>query len=135
MDDDLAAIRAKRMAEMKAQAGNSMPAGMASMGAPNGQEKDNQIQMDEMRRNMIAQILTPDARERLARIRIVKEDKATGVEEMLIRMAKSGQIRGKVTETQLIDLLNQISEQNTVKTKIKFVRRTDSDDDLEELLK
>lgn len=45
----------------------------------------------------MAQILSPEARERLARIRIVKEEKARGVEEMLIRMAQSGQIRGKVS--------------------------------------
>ncbi len=49
-----------------------------------------------MRRAMLAQILSAEARERLARIRIVKEEKANGIEEMLIRMAQSGQIRGKV---------------------------------------
>ncbi len=59
---------------------------------------------------MLAQILSPEARERLARIRIVKEDKARGVEEMLIRMAQTGQIRGKVSESSLIEILGQVNE-------------------------
>lgn len=42
------------------------------------------------------------ARERLARISIVKSEKARAVEDMLIRMVQSGQIRGKVTESILV---------------------------------
>lgn len=70
---------------------------------------------------MLAQILSPEARERLARIRIVKEDKARGVEEMLIRMAQTGQIRGKVSEAALIDILGQVNESvaSAASSKIK----------------
>ena len=70
---------------------------------------------------MLAQILSPEARERLARIRIVKEDKARGVEEMLIRMAQTGQIRGKVSESALIDILGQVNESvaSSASSKIK----------------
>jgi programmed cell death protein 5 len=46
-------------------------------------------------------------------------------------MAQSGQIRGKVAETQLIDILDQMSGTKPAQSKIKFQRRTmgDSDDD------
>ncbi|KAJ3323671.1 hypothetical protein HDV06_001401 [Boothiomyces sp. JEL0866] len=132
MDDELAQLRAKRLAEMKAQSGQGMglPAGMT--GQPQREDQEKQNQMEDMRHNMLAQILSGEARERLARIRIVKEDKARGVEDMIIRMAQTGQIRGKVSESQLVDLLSQISEQQTKSTKIQFSRRRsgdDSDDD------
>jgi programmed cell death protein 5 len=46
-------------------------------------------------------------------------------------MAQSGQIRGKVGEPQLIDILDQISEAKPVQSKITFNRRRmdDSDDE------
>ncbi|KAJ3305364.1 hypothetical protein HDV03_001657 [Kappamyces sp. JEL0829] len=114
--DELAAIRAKRMAELRAQQG-----GGASQGPAMGMAG-------------LAQILSPEARERLARIRIVKEEKARGVEEMLIRMAQSGQIRGKVSETQLIDILSQVNESVSAPSKIKITRRAAEVDSDEELL-
>lgn len=44
------------------------------------------------------------------RISIVKADKARQVEELIIRMARAGQLQGKIGESQLIDLLEQIRE-------------------------
>jgi hypothetical protein len=56
------------------------------------------------------------------RISIVKPDRARAVEELIIRMARSGQIRGKVTEQQLIELLEGIKESEVTEPKI-VVRR------------
>ena len=64
--------------------------------------------MEEMRRTMLAQILDNKARERLNRISIVKPEKARGFEDLIIRMARSGQINGKLGEQQIIDLLEQV---------------------------
>ena len=71
-------------------------------------------------------------------IAVVKPDKAQMVESMLIRMAQTGQIQGKVdqrgalihlqfylflfeqvTEAQLKQLLEQVGDQGTKKTTIK----------------
>ncbi|TPX69968.1 hypothetical protein SpCBS45565_g02059 [Spizellomyces sp. 'palustris'] len=137
-DDELQAIRARRMAEMRAAQGGSagsmgLPAGMAAGGPPgnSAEEAEKKSQMEEMRRNMLYQILDNDARERLARIKIVKAEKARAVEDLLIRMAQTGQIRAKVNESTLIGLLEQINEQNQKETKITYNRRRedDSDDD------
>jgi len=49
---------------------------------------------------------------------MVKADKARGVEDLLLRMAQTGQLRGKVSESQLIDLLEQINQQAKPETKI-----------------
>ncbi|KNE72975.1 hypothetical protein AMAG_20649 [Allomyces macrogynus ATCC 38327] len=63
-----------------------------------------------MRKTMLMSVLDNDARERLARIAIVKPQNARAVEDMILRMAQTGQLRGKVGEDQLIDLLGNISE-------------------------
>jgi programmed cell death protein 5 len=75
MDDDLAAIRAKRMAELRGQQvleinqgampGSGLPgAGMAGAGPDAQEAKLKQQQMEEMRHGMLVSILSPEARER-----------------------------------------------------------------------
>ncbi|ORZ36674.1 PDCD5-related protein [Catenaria anguillulae PL171] len=54
---------------------------------------------EEMRKTMLMSILDTEARERLARIAIVKPANARAVEDMVIRMAQTGQLRGKVPRT------------------------------------
>jgi programmed cell death protein 5 len=49
---------------------------------------------------------------------MVKADKARAVEDLLIRMAQAGQLRGKVSESQLIEILEQINQQQKPETKI-----------------
>ncbi|KIP05988.1 hypothetical protein PHLGIDRAFT_91387 [Phlebiopsis gigantea 11061_1 CR5-6] len=89
-----------------------------------------------MRRNLLATVLDSAARERLARIALVSEDRARQIEAILLRMAQTGQLRGRVTEEQLIDLLEKADEASS-KSKPKqgsivFQRRKggfDDDDD------
>lgn len=81
---------------------------------------------------MLNQILEPEAADRLGRIRLVKEQRATQVENQLIMMAQMGQIRQKVTEEQLKGLLNSVAESKE-EEKIVVTRRKgweDDDDDL-----
>jgi programmed cell death protein 5 len=82
------------------------------------------------------QILEPSAADRLGRIRLVKESRATDVENRLIMLARSGQLRQKVTEEQLKELLNAVAETKE-EEKIVISRRKggwdDEDDDLLDL--
>ena len=77
---------------------------MANSAQPNEASKEDeaakQQQEEEARRNLISQILLPEARERLARIQLVRPQRATQISGMIIRMAQSGQIRGRVSEDQ-----------------------------------
>ncbi|KAL8945446.1 MAG: hypothetical protein Q9211_000049 [Gyalolechia sp. 1 TL-2023] len=82
-------------------------------------------------------ILQPEAADRLGRIRLVKESRAIDVENRLIMLARSGQLRAKVTEEQLKELLGAVAENNerdgTSAGKIVVSRRKggwDEDDDL-----
>ena len=127
-DNDLDAIRQRRMAELMAQQG----------GAPGAEDQQataaQRAQEDEQRMAMLAAILLPQARERLARIRLVKPEKARAIEEMIIGAARQGALREKVTEERLIELLEQVNERAEKKTTVTIQRRRrafddDSDDD------
>ncbi|KAL8955151.1 MAG: hypothetical protein Q9193_006880 [Seirophora villosa] len=94
----------------------------------------------EARASILVQILQPEAADRLGRIRLVKESRATDIENRLIMLARSGQLRSKVTEGQLKDLLGAVAENNeregVTGGKIVVSRRKggwDDDDDLLDL--
>ncbi|GAA5998304.1 Sdd2p [Rhodotorula paludigena] len=148
MDADLEAIRAKRMAELQGSSGSPAPGGSPSLGAPGGapgggdgaDAAQQAAQEDERRRTVMSQILSPEARERLSRIALVKPDRARAIEQLLMRMAQSGQLRGRVSEDQLIDVLDQVEAMEKGQggaasaksaSKITFTRKAayDSDDD------
>lgn len=78
---------------------------------------------------MLSQILTPQARERLNRIALVKADKAAQLENAIIQAAMSGRIGGKVSEEQLIKMLEQQPQSSDSGIKVVHKRRIDDDDD------
>jgi programmed cell death protein 5 len=45
----------------------------------------------------------------VSRIALVRPQRAQGIEDLLMRMAKGGQLRGQVSEEQLIGVLDQVS--------------------------
>lgn len=64
---------------------------------------------------------------------IVRKEKVRAVEDMLLQAATSGRLGGKVTEEQLIQMLEQVSSQVEKKaTKVIIQRRrylTEEDED------
>ncbi|EEB07280.1 DNA-binding TFAR19-like protein [Schizosaccharomyces japonicus yFS275] len=127
MDEELEAIRRARIEQLKQQQQRQAPSSGAS-----GNGEVSAAQQEEMRHNMLSQILEHSARDRLSRIALVRSDRAKAIEELLLRMAKTGQIRHKITESELIDLLEQISGQETKKKETKIVvnrRKFDDDED------
>jgi programmed cell death protein 5 len=75
--------------------------------------------------------------DRLGRIAMVKEERARALETRLVMLARSGQLRERVTEEKLIEFMRMLDEQNKEDTKIVFSRRKaaldDDDDDLLDL--
>ncbi|KAK9811763.1 hypothetical protein WJX72_009653 [[Myrmecia] bisecta] len=132
-DPELEAIRQRRMQQLMSQygKGGGMGGGMPSQ-EDQEQKEEQQRAQEEQRQTMLISILQPQARERLARIALVKPEKARGVENILLQMAQRGQIVEKVSEERLISLLEQINEQQATKTKVTIQRRRptfDDDDD------
>jgi len=88
---------------------------------------------EEVINSMLSQVLTQDATARLNSIGLVKPEKAAHLKKMIISMAQSGQIGGKLGDHDLQNLLKQVSQKTTQTTKVKFERvrvmDSDSDDD------
>ncbi|KAI0224981.1 Programmed cell death protein 5 [Lamellibrachia satsuma] len=124
-DDELEAIRAKRMAELQQQYGGGG-------GGDKEQQEEVRRQQEDMKNSILSQVLDQQARARLNTIALTKPEKAKMVESMLIQMAQSGQIQSQLGEMQLKGLLERVSAQTQKTTKVKFDRRraaVDSDDD------
>jgi len=131
-DSELEQIRKARLEQLKSQGGGSSGGGGGGQQGGQDQERQKQ-QQDEARQHILSQILHPEAADRLGRIRLVKEQRATDVENRLIMLAQSGQLKQKVTEAQLKDLLNAVAD-NKEEEKIVVSRRKAWDDDDDDLL-
>ncbi|KAJ7460993.1 PDCD5-related protein [Mycena galericulata] len=98
-------------------------------------EAAKRAQEEQMRRDVMATVLDTAARERLSRIALVSPERSKQIEGILMRMVQSGQLRGRVSEDQLIDLLEQMEEAQgkttAKKSTIVFQRRKDPDDDFD----
>ncbi|XP_076470920.1 programmed cell death protein 5-like [Babylonia areolata] len=126
-DDGLEAIRQKRLAELQRQQGDFRGNPQA---AQEQQEKARQEQ--EFKETLLSQCLDQPARARLANIKAAKPEKAAMVENVIVRMAQTGQLAGKMNEQSLKGLLENISERTQKKTTVKFDRRRANLDDSDE---
>ncbi|MBW0474908.1 hypothetical protein O181_014623 [Austropuccinia psidii MF-1] len=144
LDPELEAIRQKRLKELAGgEDASSLSSAMPNLGNRPGASAEDEAkaaEQEEIRRTLVSQILDSDSRERLSRIALVRPQRAREIEDMLIRMARTGQLRGRVTEEQLISVLDQIekAENNSSLTsnsskKITYIRKEvfDDDDDLD----
>ncbi|KAF3068533.1 hypothetical protein CFAM422_007653 [Trichoderma lentiforme] len=130
-ESELEQIRKARLEQLKAQGGGG---GGSRNGGASGQDGERQRQQaDEARQQMLNQILHPEAADRLGRIRLVKEQRAIDIENRLLTLAQTGQLRQKVTEAQLKDLLTAVAD-NQGQEKIVVSRRKGWDDDDDDLL-
>jgi programmed cell death protein 5 len=78
-----------------------------------------QQQVERQKQSIIRQILTPEARQRLANIRMVKPEFAEELEMQLIQLAQSGRLQTQITDAQLKKTLVQLQSQ---KKEIKIRR-------------
>ncbi|KAG8718057.1 hypothetical protein FRC09_013232 [Ceratobasidium sp. 395] len=133
-DAELAAIRAARLNQLQQQGGSSRPSqagGFSAGETTEGGDDGNRQSEDQMKRDLLATVLDSAARERLARISLVRPALSGQIEQILLRMAQTGQLRGRVTEQQLIGLLEQAEESQAknVPKKVVYQRRKELDDD------
>lgn len=126
-DSELQKIRAARLAQLQSGSGTSERSGGGEDGGVGGEDQRHAI---------LSQLLDASARDRLRRIALVKKERAEQVEQLLLRMAKSGQIRQRVTEPELVALLTQINDNASAGSRSSNVSITrlrrggdDSDED------
>ena len=78
-------------------------------------------QYEEQTQDVLRQIMTPEAKERLGRVRLTYPEIASGVENQLIMLYQSGRLPGKIDDPTLKKLLGQLQNQN--RKEIKIVRK------------
>ena len=118
---DLDEIRQKRMAELQAQqAAAQQQQAQQQQAAQMQQQQEAQAQLEAQKKQILGQIMTPEARNRLANLKLTKPELVNQIELQLIQSAQSGSLRGKVTDEQLKVLLRQIAGQ---KREIKITRK------------
>ncbi len=95
-EEELEEIRKRKYEQMlQAQAGAA-------------EEEGRRKEIEEAKRNIIRQILTSEARERLNNIRMAKPEFAEQLENQLIALAQSGRIKSVINDVQLKEILRQI---------------------------
>ncbi|MBS3793299.1 MAG: DNA-binding protein [Candidatus Thorarchaeota archaeon] len=95
-DDELEEIRQKKLEALKEQASQ-------------GQAREEQMAEAEAKKQAILrQILTPEARQRLSNIKLVKPQFAEQIELQLIQIASSGRLKGRIDDEKLKSLLKQL---------------------------
>lgn len=109
---DIEELRRRRMQELQQQAA-------AQQAASQEQEQARQ-QLDAQKRQAMMQILTPEARGRLANLRLTKPEMVDQIELQLIQLAQMGRVKSKITDDQLKQLLKNLVGQ---KREINITRR------------
>jgi len=107
-DDELEEIRRRKLAEYQQAQDNA---------AAQAQARESAL----AQRNLILrQILTPEARERLARIELAYPDLAESIENQLVALAQSGRVQKAIDDETLRQILMRIIPK---KREIKIERR------------
>ena len=116
---DLDEIRQKRMAELQAQQAAAQNQAQQQAMAQ-AQQQQAQAQFEAQKKQILGQIMTPEARQRLANLKLTKPELVNQIELQLIQSAQAGSLRGKVTDDQIKVLLRQIAGQ---KRELKITRK------------
>ncbi len=108
-DDELDRIRKRKFEEMQRNAQRSQ----------NDEDNNQQAQQEEARRQQILrQILSSEARERLNTLKLVRPDLVDNVENQLIQLAGMGRINRVIGDEELKNILSRLIG-NQHETKIE----------------
>jgi programmed cell death protein 5 len=83
----------------------------------NLQEMQQLKQIEEMKKQILNKILTKEAFERLARVRIANLQLASQAELYLLQLYQSGKIQEKITDDKLKDVLRVLSAPKEINIK------------------
>jgi len=100
-EEELEKLRARRMAQIQSQQQQQ-------------QEVDRaQQEADAQKQNILRKILTPEARQRLQNVRLVRPEFAQQLELQLIQLVQAGRVQIPIDDELLKKLLTQIQNQQT----------------------
>ena len=95
-DEELDALRQRRYSELQRAAMDEQ------------RQAESRRQYEAQKQAALKQILTPEARQRLTNIRMVKPEFADQVELQLIQLAQSGRVKLPISDDQLKEALAKL---------------------------
>jgi programmed cell death protein 5 len=107
-DEELDALRQRKLQELQVRAQQEAVA------------QEQAKSMEAQKQLVMRQLLTPEARERLANLRMTRPDVVESVENQLIMLAQSGRLTQQVDDYTLRQILRKVMPQ---KREIKIERR------------
>ena len=103
-DEEIEAIRQRKMQELQRQI----------------EEERRRQELAAQRRAVLRAILTPEARERLDNLRVVRPELVDALEQQLIALAQSGKVRVPITDEDLKRILETIYKQTHREFRIRY---------------
>ncbi|OPY28572.1 MAG: DNA-binding protein [Methanobacterium sp. PtaU1.Bin242] len=100
---DIEELRRKRMQQLQQQA--------AQQSSEAESQEKMRRELEAQKRQAIMQILTPEARSRLANLRLTRPEFVEQIELQLIQLAQMGRVKAKITDEQLKVLLKKLAGQ------------------------
>jgi programmed cell death protein 5 len=107
-EEELEVLRQRKMQELQLRAQQEAVA------------QEQAKRLDAEKQNLMRQLLTPEARERLANLRMTRPDVVESVENQLIMLVQSGRITQQIDDYTLRQILRKVVPQ---KREIKIERR------------
>jgi programmed cell death protein 5 len=89
------------------------------MGAAGGVDPAEFERIEQLKKMVMRDILTKEARERLARVKMVKPDLALQLELYLVQLYQTGKLRTKLTDEQLKAILESLVSEK----KFKIIKK------------
>ena len=98
-EEDLELIRRRKLSDLQRSTGEEQRA------------EQSQKQLEAQKQSLLRVILTPEARQRLTNIRMVRPEFAEQLELQLIQIAQSGRLKVPLTDDQLKETLKRLQGQ------------------------
>ncbi len=99
MDEELENLRKKKLEELQRQ---------RQLQESFDEQDEQKKEFQDKKRMILRTILTTEAKERLGRIKVARPDLAEAIENQLIILAQSGQLKTKINDEQLQMLLTRL---------------------------
>jgi programmed cell death protein 5 len=118
-DQELSELRRRRMREIQ-DTQMSGVGGNLNVNAAYAAQQAEIERREAERAELLRKVLTPEARERLGRIRLAKPDVAQAVEQQVLSLAVSGRLARPIDDPTLRALLERVMPE---RREIKITRR------------
>ncbi|MCD6139982.1 MAG: DNA-binding protein [Thermococcus sp.] len=112
MAEDIEEIRKRKLLELQKK--------LAEQKKAEEEQIRREMELEAQLQTIMKQILTSEARERLARVKLVRPELARQVELILVQLYQAGQITERITDEKLKKILAQVDARTRKEFRIKW---------------